>query len=117
MGYEKMTCRVCGKKYEPCRTAKRNTNVFHWQEVACSPECGSVYLKKINESRGIGVERDGRSKNRRRSEKTDMVCETVAAVETEMAEDITVAAISDINASDSASSVYADHVVADVEPE
>lgn len=52
MGSAKMTCRVCGKEYEPCRTAQRNTNVFHWQEVACSPECGSVYLQLINESRG-----------------------------------------------------------------
>lgn len=51
MASEKKTCRVCGKEYEPCRTANRNKNVFHWQEVACSPECGATYLQRIVESR------------------------------------------------------------------
>lgn len=51
MNTEKMVCRVCGKEYPPCRTAQRNPNVFHWQEVACSPECGEIYLKRILESR------------------------------------------------------------------
>lgn len=46
-----MSCRVCGKEYEPCRTASRRPNVFHWQEVACSPECGAIYLQRIIESR------------------------------------------------------------------
>lgn len=46
-------CRVCGKEYEACRSANRAAGVFRWQEVACSPECGSIYLQKINESRGI----------------------------------------------------------------
>lgn len=45
-------CRVCGKKYEACRTAKRVDGVFRWQDVACSPECGSIYLSRINMSRG-----------------------------------------------------------------
>lgn len=47
------TCRVCGKSYEACRTINRTVGVFRWQEVACSPECGSVYLNEINKSRGI----------------------------------------------------------------
>lgn len=51
MASEKKTCRVCGSEYEPCRTATRHPNVFHWQEVACSPECGAVYLQRIVESR------------------------------------------------------------------
>lgn len=46
-------CRVCGKEYEACRSANRVAGVFHWQEVACSPECGAVYLQQINESRGL----------------------------------------------------------------
>lgn len=46
-------CRVCGKEYEACRSANRAAGVFRWQEVACSPECGAVYLQRINESRGI----------------------------------------------------------------
>lgn len=46
-------CRVCGKEYEACRSANRAAGVFRWQEVACSPECGNIYLRQINESRGI----------------------------------------------------------------
>lgn len=46
-------CRVCGKEYESCRSANRNAGVFRWQEVACSPECGAIYLDRINESRNI----------------------------------------------------------------
>ena len=44
-------CRVCGKPYEACRTSRRTAGIFRWQEVACSPECGSIYLAKIEESR------------------------------------------------------------------
>lgn len=44
-------CRVCGKEYEACRTARHIAGVFRWQEVACSPECGSIYLARIEESR------------------------------------------------------------------
>lgn len=43
-------CRVCGKEYEACHT-QRPATVFRWQEVACSPECGSIYLAQIEESR------------------------------------------------------------------
>ena len=46
-------CRVCGKEYEACRSANRNAGVFRWQEVACSPECGVIYLERVNESRNI----------------------------------------------------------------
>lgn len=48
-----MKCRVCGKEYEACRTLKRIAGVFRWQEVACSPECGSIYLAKIEASRAV----------------------------------------------------------------
>lgn len=44
-------CRVCGKDYEPCRTAKYVDGVFHWREVSCSPECGAIYLQRVIESR------------------------------------------------------------------
>lgn len=46
-------CRICGKEYEACRSANRAAGVFRWQEVACSPECGTAYLEKINESRAL----------------------------------------------------------------
>lgn len=45
-------CRVCGKEYEACRSAKTVAGVFRWQEVACSPECGAEYLAKVREARG-----------------------------------------------------------------
>lgn len=44
-------CKVCGCEYEYCHTARRVAGVFRWQDVACSPEHGSVYLSKIMESR------------------------------------------------------------------
>lgn len=44
-------CRVCGKKYEACNT-KAVKNTFRWQEVACSPECGSEYLRMTQIARG-----------------------------------------------------------------
>lgn len=48
------TCRVCGKKYEVCRSFRHNVDsVFRWQEVACSPECGAIYLSRVNKARGI----------------------------------------------------------------
>ena len=46
-------CRVCGKEYKACRTLKRSAGIFRWQDVACSPGCGSVYLARIEASRGI----------------------------------------------------------------
>lgn len=45
------TCRVCGATYEACNSARSGSNVFNWREVACSPECGMVYLERITASR------------------------------------------------------------------
>ena len=53
MALAKKNCRVCGKPYEACRSTKKGSGVFHWQEVACSPVCGAAYLQGINESRGL----------------------------------------------------------------
>ena len=44
-------CRVCGKPYEPCKNP-RFDGTFNWKEVACSPECGKEYLRRILKSRG-----------------------------------------------------------------
>lgn len=44
-------CRVCGKEYEACRSTMRVDGVYRWKDVACSPECGQVYLARILESR------------------------------------------------------------------
>ncbi len=54
MAYAVRKCRVCGKEYEACRTMmNRAVDVFRWQEVACSSECGAEYLRRIAESRDI----------------------------------------------------------------
>lgn len=56
-----LKCRVCGKEYEGCRTAKKVDGVFRWKEVACTPECGAIYLDRIRKSRaktGVAVARD-----------------------------------------------------------
>lgn len=44
-------CRVCGKSYEYCGKLRSVESAFRWQDVACSPECGSVYLDRIIKSR------------------------------------------------------------------
>lgn len=44
-------CKVCGKEYEYCHTQRRVPGVFRWVDVACSPECGSIYLERIRASR------------------------------------------------------------------
>ena len=46
-------CRVCGKSYEACHTIRHVAGGFRWQEVACSPKCGSIYLARIEESRRV----------------------------------------------------------------
>lgn len=47
MANAKKVCRVCGKEYTACRTVHRGGSVFHWQEVACSPDCGEEYLRRV----------------------------------------------------------------------
>lgn len=44
-------CKVCGKEYEYCHTNRSVAGVFRWQDVACCPEHGSIYLARIVESR------------------------------------------------------------------
>lgn len=45
------TCKVCGEQYEYCHTNRTVAGIFRWQDVACCPEHGSVYLARILESR------------------------------------------------------------------
>lgn len=44
-------CKVCGKEYEYCHTMRRTPGVFRYQDVACCPEHGSIYLARIIASR------------------------------------------------------------------
>lgn len=48
-------CRICGKEYAACRSTNRVAGVFRWQEVACSPHCGTIYLQRINDSRSVAA--------------------------------------------------------------
>lgn len=45
-------CKVCGREYEYCHTARRVTDVFRYQDVACCPEHGQTYLAKVLAARG-----------------------------------------------------------------
>ena len=56
MASVKQVCRVCGKTYEACHTAKKNVGEFRWQEVACSPECGAEYLRRVMAARAKPVQ-------------------------------------------------------------
>lgn len=62
----KKQCRVCGKDYEPCRSTKLQPSVFRWREVACSPECGAIYLRRIQESRGLLPKEEKKARVRKR---------------------------------------------------
>lgn len=40
-------CRVCGKQFIPCAKSSKEIGAFNYMEVACSPECGEEYLKRV----------------------------------------------------------------------
>lgn len=42
-------CRVCGKTYDACGSAR--TGRVNWREVACSPSCGVRYFEMVGGSR------------------------------------------------------------------
>lgn len=72
-------CRVCGKKYEACRTMmNRAAGVFRWQEVACSPECGAEYLRRITETRAPTPPAQRRGQRRRSAVEPSVRQETPA---------------------------------------
>ena len=56
-------CRVCGASYEACRSVNPVDGVFNWREVACSPECGTIYLEKVIASRSKAVDSVAESKS------------------------------------------------------
>lgn len=49
-------CKVCGKLYTPCGDCERDNIAFHWRTVACSYECGQIYLAKVMAAREVGNE-------------------------------------------------------------
>lgn len=42
-------CKVCGKEYEYCHTLRRVEGIFRYQDVACCPEHGSIYLAEVGQ--------------------------------------------------------------------
>lgn len=66
-------CRVCGKDYVPCRTVIQN-GVFRWQAVACSPECGAEYLRRIEVSR-TPVKSEAKGKHGKKAIPVDVVAQ------------------------------------------
>lgn len=60
-------CRVCGKGYEPCHSTRFEPGVFRWREVACSPECGAIYLQQVRKARGLLSEEEKPSKRRKKN--------------------------------------------------
>ena len=45
-------CKYCGKEYEACHFVHGADDIFRWQDVACSPECGAAYFAEVLKSRG-----------------------------------------------------------------
>jgi hypothetical protein len=60
--------KICGREYPYCKTAA-DMGVFHWRDVACSPEHAAQYFREIAVSRsGAGTEHEVE-----KSEPTDVV--------------------------------------------
>lgn len=55
MGKTTRVCKICGKEYPFCYTV-RHDNAFRWQDVACCPEHGTEYFKRVQIARGEYVE-------------------------------------------------------------
>ena len=49
-------CRICGTEYEACITPNPN-HIFRWQDVACCPEHGEEYLRKVLAARAVKTEK------------------------------------------------------------
>lgn len=81
------TCRVCGKRYEACRTMNKSAGVFRWQEVACSPECGAEYLRRVTEARNPTPPEHKPNKGKRRAAP---ILEMAAPAEAPLDESVTV---------------------------
>ena len=89
-------CRVCGKTYEACNSQRTGSSVFNWKEVACSPECGTEYFKRVELSRNpVKTPKVSAKKKKHVEEVTEVASEpTVAelAVDAEVAESLHVEA-------------------------
>ena len=44
-------CRVCGKAFVPCNKPSNVIGAFNYRSIACSPECGAEYLRRVQAAR------------------------------------------------------------------
>lgn len=44
-------CRVCGKMFVPCNKPSNVIGAFNYHSIACSPECGAEYLRRVQAAR------------------------------------------------------------------
>lgn len=44
-------CRVCGKMFVPCNKPSAVIGAFNYHSLACSPECGAEYLRRVQAAR------------------------------------------------------------------
>ena len=51
MAVRTIPCRVCGKMFTPCNKTSSALGAFSHREVACSPECGAEYLRRVQAAR------------------------------------------------------------------
>lgn len=75
MSTRTIPCRVCGKMFTPCNKTSGALGAFNYREVACSPECGAEYLRRVqvvrqksSEAPDAVVSTDDRKNNDNKSE-------------------------------------------------
>lgn len=51
MAKRTVSCRVCGKLFVPCNKSSASLGAFNYHSIACSPECGAEYLRRVQEAR------------------------------------------------------------------
>lgn len=44
-------CRVCGKIFVPCNKPSSSLGAFNYHSIACSPECGAEYFRRVQAAR------------------------------------------------------------------
>ena len=51
MAARTIPCRVCGKMFVPCNKPSAVIGAFNYHSLACSPECGAEYLRRVQAAR------------------------------------------------------------------
>lgn len=52
MSKTRRKCEICGCEYTVCNTALNSRDRFAYEKVACSPECGAEYFRRVMAARG-----------------------------------------------------------------